>query len=412
MDTDRLLSRSMLIRLILPLVGFGLAGGLVPAGSLAQRLPSTPSPAPSPTLGRPQKPVPPLQRTPPIAQLGLDDQLLAPTGDRPALLTAIDRSLRYLQTPAATIAYQRYPVRGVTRDRVERSLRRFRQLLVQAQSAEQLQTAVQREFEWYQSTGKDGQGTVAFTAYFEPVYPASRIPTATYRYPLYRLPAAFSRWPQPHPTRLDLEGRDGLAIDQGHLKGTELVWLADRLTAFLVQVQGSARLQLTDGSTLTVGVAALTNHPYTSIGKELVKDGKFRAEELTLPKVLDYFQQHPADLNDYLPRNQRFVFFKNTEGAPAIGSLGVPVTPERSIATDKSLMPPGALALIQAPLPAFNALSQLEQRPVSLYVLDQDTGGAIKGAGRVDIFMGTGKKAGEKAGLVNANGKLYYLLLK
>jgi membrane-bound lytic murein transglycosylase A len=106
------------------------------------------------------------------------------------------------------------------------------------------------------------------------------------------------------------------------------------------------------------------------------------------------------------------VFFRDTNGAPALGSLNVPVTAERSIATDKSLMPPGALALIRTTLPILNAKKQLEQSPVTRYVLDQDTGGAIKGPGRVDVYMGTGLLAGNKAGLVNSSGQLYYLLLK
>jgi membrane-bound lytic murein transglycosylase A len=88
------------------------------------------------------------------------------------------------------------------------------------------------------------------------------------------------------------------------------------------------------------------------------------------------------------------------------------VTAERSIATDKTLFPPGAIALIQTQIPYVNAAGQLENRTVRRYVLDQDTGGAIKGAGRVDLFMGTGKQAGDRAGLINATGQLYYLLLK
>ena len=188
--------------------------------------------------------------------------------------------------------------------------------------------------------------------------------------------------------------------------------MRDRLEAFLVQVQGSARLRLTDGTTMTVGVAGLTDQPYTGIGRELVKDGKLKLEDLNLPSIVRHFKQNPADLNVYLPRNQRFVFFRDTQGAPALGSLNVPVTAGRSIATDKSLMPPGALALFQTQLPIRNAKGQLVQRSVSRYVLDQDTGGAIIGAGRVDIFMGTGQQAGEKAGFVNSNGQLYYLLLK
>ncbi|MCY7322131.1 MAG: murein transglycosylase A [Phormidesmis sp. CAN_BIN36] len=351
----------------------------------------------------------PLRLTQPPSNV-LDEQLWENSDDRKALLNAIDHSLRYLQTAQAVRAYQKYPVKGITRDRVDRSLRRFRQLILSSHSAQQLQTAVQREFVFYQSTGKDNQGTVSFTGYFEPVHTASRVRTANYRYPLYRAPN-ITTW-NPHPTRVELEGKDGLQPNKGLLRGLELVWLHDRLEAFLVQVQGSARLQLTDGTVMTIGVAAHTNQPYTGIGRELVKDGKLRLEDLNLPNVVQHFQQHPDELDLYLPRNRRFVFFQNTQGAPATGSLGVPVTAEHSIATDKSLMPPGAIALIQTQMPILNANRQLEQRLVSRFVLDQDTGGAIIGAGRVDIFMGTGREAGDRAGLVNATGQLYYLLLK
>lgn len=368
----------------------------------------TPTPTPTPT----PKPVTltlPLKSARLTQKVGLDAQVLR---DRRNLIRAIDHSLQYLQTPKSAELYQKYPVKGITRDRVERSLRRFRALLLTAKSSWALQRAVQREFVVYQSVGKDNQGTVAFTGYFEPVHAASLVQTSEYRYPLYRLPTGFSDWKKPHPTRSELEGEDGLQGSKGLLRGSELVWMRDRLEAFLIQVQGSARLTLPDGKTMTIGVAGLTDQPYTGIGRELVKDGKLKLEDLNLPNVVKHFQQNPADLNLYLPRNKRFVFFRDTQGAPALGSLNVPVTPERSIATDKRLMPPGALALIHAPLPIRNAQRQLEQQLVSRYVVDQDTGGAIIGAGRVDVFMGTGKQAGEKAGLVNSTGQLYYLLLK
>ncbi|MBE9178002.1 murein transglycosylase A [Oculatella sp. LEGE 06141] len=357
--------------------------------------------------------------TPFASLLGIEDQFWdrnAPTAaashDRQMLLTAIDHSLRYLRTSAAASAYRQYPVPGVTLNRVRRSLERFRQLVLTAQSPTELRSAVIQEFDVYQSVGRDGQGTVAFTGYFEPTYAASRTPTPEYRYPLYRVPANLNRWPRPHPTRAQLEGIDGLQGSQNQLRGLELVWLRDRFEAFLVQVQGSARLQLTDGSTMTVGVAGHTDYPYVGVGRELVNAGKFRLEDLSLPVLIQYFQDNPADLNAYLPRNNRFVFFRETAGAPATGSLGLPVTAERSIATDKSLMPPGALALIQTQIPYANAQGQLESRLVSRYVLDQDTGGAIRGAGRVDLFMGTGALAGDRAGLINATGQLYYLLLR
>jgi membrane-bound lytic murein transglycosylase A len=362
----------------------------------------------------PLQPVKPEAGQVTLDSLGFDDQLWGrpgQPGDRQALLKSIDYSLRYLASPSAAQAYRRYRVPGITRDRVRRSLVRFRQLVVTSRSPAELQVAVNREFVLYKSVGKDNQGTVLFTGYFEPIYAASRTQSSEYRYPLYRLPADFDRWKNPHPTRAELEGEDGLGT-KSPLRGRELVWLRDRFEAFLVQVQGSARLQMPDGSLMTLGVAGKTSYPYVSIGRELVKDGKLPLEGLTLPVLIDYFQASPAELDQYLPRNQRFIFFRETHGAPAMGSIGVPVTAERSIATDKSLMPPGALALINAPIPYSNASGQLETQMVSRYVLDQDTGGAIQGAGRVDIFMGTGPRAGDRAGLIGGTGELYYPLLK
>lgn len=333
-------------------------------------------------------------------------------GDKASLLKSIDYSLGYLDSAAAANAYGRYQVAGITRDRVRRSLDRFRQLVVNSTTPSQLQESVKREFVFYKSIGKDGQGTVAFTGYFQPIYAASRTQTAEYRYPLYRVPPNIASWPKPHPTRLELEGADALQGSKGLLRGLELVWLRDRFQAFLIHVQGSAKLQLPDGDVMTVGFAGKTSHSYTGVGRELVKDGKFTLEQLNLPKLTEYFANFPEEMNKYLPKNQSFVFFRDTQGSPAIGSIGVPVTAERSIATDKSLMPPGALALISTKLPYPNAEGKLEQNKVNRYVLDQDTGGAIKGAGRVDVFMGTGNLAGDRAGFINSTGELYYPLLK
>jgi len=362
----------------------------------------------------PLQPVNPQTGQVTLDSLGFDEQLWGrpgQPGDRQALLKSIDYSLRYLQTSSAQRAYQQYAVPGITRDRVRRSLVRFRQLVVSSRSPAELQAAVNREFVFYKSVGKDNNGTVFFTGYFEPIYAASRTPSAEYRYPLYRVPTDFNRWTMPQPTRAELEGQDGLGKNSP-LRGRELVWLRDRLEAFLVQVQGSARLQMPDGKLMTVGFAGKTNYPYTSVGRELVKDGKLPLEGLTLPVLINYFRSSPGELDQYLPRNQSFVFFKETHGAPATGSIGVPVTAERSIATDKSLMPPGALALIKARIPYPNATKQLESRMVNRYVLDQDTGSAIQGAGRVDIFMGTGPLAGDRAGIIGGTGELYYPLLK
>jgi membrane-bound lytic murein transglycosylase A len=378
----------------------GLALGLAGGVAMGAELPVVP-PVPQPVA----KPVAVLRPVEVDPSIGLDEQVMA---DRPSLLAAIDRSLNYL----GGVSGRYSAVPGVTADRARRSLRRFRQLLVSSKTAEQLQTSVRQEFEWYESSGSDGQGKVDFTGYFEPVHVASRQRTETYRYPIYRLPSGFDSWGKPHPTRAQLEGADGLQASSGKLRGAELVWLADRLEAYLIQVQGSSRLQMTDGSSLSIGYAGHTDYPYKGIGRELVKDGKLQLEELNLPNIKAYFQQNPQDLDIYLPRNQRFVFFQNTHGSPAMGSIGVAVTAERSIATDKRVMPAGALALIYTQLPIAAGAGQYTQQQVSRFVLDQDTGGAIVGPGRVDVFMGTGSVAGERAGLIRAPGKLYYLLLK
>ncbi|MDY7012337.1 MAG: MltA domain-containing protein [Cyanobacteriota bacterium] len=388
-------------------LGLGFVLGM-PALKLEAQQPPSPASEPAPL------PLRAVEVSPRETALALDEQLFrgysGQPGDKRVLLQSIDHSLRYLDTPTAARAYRDYPVAGITRDRVRRSLVRFRQLVVNSRSAAQLQAAVKREFAFYKSVGRE-DGTVFFTAYYEPIYAASRIPTEEYRYPLYRQPADWDAWEKPHPSRAQLEGIDGTGYGS-LLAGNELVWMRDRFEAFLVQIQGSARLSLTDGSEMTVGYGGNTDYPYTSIGREMAKEGRVALNGLTLPAMIDYFKQVPEDLDVFIPRNNRFVFMRETHGAPATGSIGVPVSADRSIATDKSLMPPGALALVNTRIPYPNAAGGMDTPTVSRFVLDQDTGGAIKTPGRVDLFLGTGPVAGARAGIVGWTGDLYYLLLK
>lgn len=333
--------------------------------------------------------------------LDISDDLLE--SDRANLLQAIDNSIKYIRTPTAD---RRYPVAGISRDLMERSLIRFRRLVQISRTAKDLQQAVNREFELYKSVGRDGDGGVQFTGYFEAVYKASRTRTREFQYPLYRLPTDFDQWRSPHPTRAMLEGSE-------QMSGLEIAWLSDRFQAFLVHVQGSARFELPDGNLLTVGYAGKTDQQYRSVGAELVRDGKMRLEDVTLQTMIEYFQKNPQDLVIYLNRNPSFVFFRETNGNPATGSLGLPVSAERSIATDKKIFPSGGIALIRTEIPFENPKTgKLELRPIQRFVLDQDTGGAIRGAGRVDIFMGTGDQAKQRAGLIKGDGELYYLVLK
>lgn len=335
--------------------------------------------------------------------------------DRKILLSSIDSSLQYLQTARAKNTYERYEknkVPGISRERVIESLQRFRQLLLETKSAAELNQAVAEEFVFYQSVGNDKKGKVLFTAYFEPLYIASREQTAEYRYPIYAIPPDLKEWERPHPTRLDLEGADGLQGGEGKLKGLELFWFKSRLEPYMMQIQGSAKLRLLDGTQTSVGFAGNVAHNYQSIGKALIDDGELPSSGVTMPTILEYFEKDPNKLDVYIPRDPSFVFFQENKGAPARGSIQVGLSAERSIATDKSLMPPGALALIRGHFPFATDSGDLKHRTVSRYVLDQDAGGAIKGAGRVDYFLGTGKIAGDRAGVTVTNGQLYYLLLK
>ncbi len=403
----------MLKTIVLLSLPMGLA--LTNASHLPLRLTSLPDyaaiaqaqPKPSPTSS-----TMPCCTAPANGELvGLDEQLLAVNGDRKAMLESIDNSLRYLATPGAAKVYSTYQVPGINQDRVKRSLVRFRQIVTTSKSANQLRDKVKQEFVFYQAIGKDNKGSVKFTGYYEPIYQASLVPTKEYIYPLYRQPANFESWPKPHPTRVQLEGIDGLQASKGLLAGNEIIYMKDRFEVILVQIQGSAKFNLPDGKTTTVGFNGGTDYAYNSIGRMLADDKKVQQSQLTLPGIIQYFRDNPKELDVYIPRYNRFVFMRNTNNSKPMGSINVPVTPDRSIATDKSLMPPGALALVHTSLP-FTTGQKIQQRLVSRYVLDQDTGSAITGPGRVDYFMGQGREAGDRAGVTGGNGQLYYLLLK
>ena len=330
-------------------------------------------------------------------------------GERASLLRAIDLNLRVLRSRRGRAYYRRpFLNRRVTHSRILASLQRFRQLLKYSSSQNAFYASLAREFEFVPI--HHPERAVHFTAYYTPEYSASRKRTNRYRYPLFALPKNFNRWPRPHQTRERLEGRSGLQISS-LLRGREIAFLPSRMDAFLAHVQGSVRLRFPDGKTMQLGYAGATGHSYTSIGRELVSDQKLSWNELTLPAVREYFRDHPHELNDYLPRNKRFVFFRRTSG-PARGALGTPLVAERSIATDKSIFPPGALYLASIRFENPSAQSVWNANSVTRFLLDADVGSAIKGPGRVDLYMGVGRGAEERAGVVNSNAEMYLLLLK
>jgi membrane-bound lytic murein transglycosylase A len=184
------------------------------------------------------------------------------------------------------------------------------------------------------------------------------------------------------------------------LAGNELVWLGDVFEVYIVHVQGSAKIRMPDGKIETVGYAAHNGREYESIRKKMIEDGKLTARNINMQVMIDYFKAHPDEVDMYVNENPRFVFFRPEEGEPR-GSLNEPVTTLRTIATDKSVYPRAMFAFAAVDLDA----------PVG-FALDQDTGGAIRAAGRCDLYMGVGEQAGELAGRIYREGRLYYLFVK
>ena len=321
----------------------------------------------------------------------------------PGFQQALARSIEWYEIPSTRGLF---PVAGISHVHAHSSAYAMQQ--VGSGGAGDVLSQLHQDFDVYESVGWDGGGGVLFTGYYSPVFKASRTRSPGFNYPLYKKPANLIADPitgevrGSHPVRAQLE-------DSGTLPGTELVYLPSRLDSYIIQVNGSAKLEMTDGTVMYVGFAATNGHEYTSIGQELIKDGKISADKLSLPTLRAYFQTNPGELDGYIRRNDRFVFFREYEGDtwPA-GSLGFKVTPVRSLATDKSIFPCACVVLVTTDKGPSGGWAL----PTSQLMLDQDTGGAIRAPGRGDIYFGIGPSAEASAGRQAAEGRLYYLLLK
>lgn len=292
---------------------------------------------------------------------------------------------------------------GFSPEKQIETLEFFRDGYLRCNNSRELNEFISKNFRVFQTIGGKYRGEVHFTGYATPIYDGSLTQTETFRYPLYKKPADF-RWP--YFTRREIEERN-------LLKGNEIAYLKSKLDAYLIHVQGSAQLKLASGKNIHLGYDANSGHEYTSIGRLLVKDGKIPEEDLTLSALLDYFEQHPQELDYYLKQNDRYIFFKRVTFASPHGSIGVPVTPMRSIATDKTVLPPGGLAFAVIETKRSRILSWFQKHgkvEKSFFALDQDTGSAINTPARADVYFGIGDEAMQKAGSLNTYGRLYYLL--
>jgi membrane-bound lytic murein transglycosylase A len=263
------------------------------------------------------------------------------------------------------------------------------------------------------------------TAYFEPEVRGSRLPSATYATPLYRAPAGLTSL-KPGQAPKELEGfthalktakgftrmPDRGAIMDGALKGKglELVWLADPIDAYFVHVQGSTRIRLEDGTVMRAGYAGKTGHPYTAIGKVLVDAGEGTPEDFTMQGLRAWLKANPERMDGLFRRNRSFIFFREvTEVQPDLGPIGaatLPLVPGRSLAVDPRFHSYGVPVFVGADLSGAGLAQPQWQR---LMIAD-DTGSAIRGAARGDIFMGSGEAAGAAAGAVRHKASFTILL--
>lgn len=332
----------------------------------------------------------------------------------PFTLDALDESARWFEAPSSR---QFYPFEGISHDQAHASVLAFMQLIQSSPDERAFMTDVKKMFDAYESVGYNNEGTVLFTGYYSPVFPGSKTRTDRFQFPLYKRPADLASDPKtgqplgrklpngttvPYYTRKQIEQTKMFA-------GSELCWVEDALSAYIIHVNGSARLRLQDGSEMHIGYAGKTDRPYVGLGKTLLDEKIVKPNELSLRKIRELYRANPQQIIDMMNRNESYVFFTEYSGEkwPA-GSLGVKVSTEATLATDKRIYPRGGMVLVDTQQVTFD----MGKKRFLRFMLDQDTGGAIQAPGRADIFMGIGPSAEILAGGQYAEGKLYYFFLK
>lgn len=334
--------------------------------------------------------------------------------DKEDLMVAIDESLVYLNRPSSV--YQ-FPKWGITHERTKKSLEHFKTLLSKGLSPEELDKKIKSDFVIYKSIGKEDKKGVLFTGYFEPLYLGQLEPDDQFYYPLYQTPPDMVLNKKnkvagrllkngkitPHYwTRQDIDEKGVL---KG--KGLELVYLNNPYDVYMAQFQGSVAIQLPDGQIKRYGYSARNCSTVGfSLALELLKDGVFTKNQLLPSIISDYFYQNPKKLSYYLQKNPSYVFFLERKKGP-MGALSVFLQAERAISTDHRLFPKSALAFVDLKL-----YKNKKNHPFRKFVLNQDTGGAVMGPGRCDIFFGTGEEAQRKASDMFSVGQLYFFFLK
>ena len=312
---------------------------------------------------------------------------------------------------------------------VRNSQKAFLQLIESNPDPKELNNELKKRFWVYRATGRSGNRKVLFTGYYEPIYEGSLAHDSVYKYPVYRKPGDLiqidlslfkekfagesiiarieGKEVLPYFSRRQIEEDDALAG-----RGLEIAWLKNPLDVAFLHIQGSGRLRLPDGSTISVGYEVANGRPYQSIGRYLMDRGMLNQKDISMQSIRAYLTEHPEILEEVLNHNPSYVFFRHIENGP-FGNINVPLTAGRSLALDSRLFPKGAICFIISEKPALNERNEIrEWKRFSRFFLNQDTGGAIKGSGRADIFWGSGVYAELAAGQMKQEGDLFVLIMK
>ncbi len=253
------------------------------------------------------------------------------------------------------------------------------------------------------------QQSALLTGYFEPLLYGSREKKGRYRFPIYKLPPEISvvRSAQVAATPSSYFSRR--EIDEGALagRGLELLWVDDDIELFFLHIQGSGQVQLTDGTITRVGYAGKNNRPYHAIGKTLIERGALTKDNVSMLTIKHWLWNHPHEVKSILWQNPSYIFFREISGNGPIGSQGVALTPQRSLAVDPEIIPLGMPVFINTTLPSPPLQSP---ETFSHLLIAQDSGSAIKGALRGDIFFGSGNKEGIVAGFMKQRGEFTILV--
>ena len=273
---------------------------------------------------------------------------------------------------------------------------------VSSRDSQAIRHYFEAHFQAYEIRNSSGSESGLITGYYEPVMNGSQTRTSVYPVPLYAYPSSWKKSkPSPGPTRAEL-------MSSGVLQGSEIAWVQDPVAAAFMQIQGSGKIRLEDGRVLRLGYAGTNDQPFKSFAQWLLDRKEITRSEATMQGISQWAKRNPSRVNEMLNANPRFVFFKELPSNVSAdlgpnGALGVPLTSERSIAVDLQALPLGA--------PVFLATTRpLSSQPLQKLVMAQDTGKAIVGGVRADYYWGSGDSAGELAGRMKQNGKMWVLL--